>query len=242
MEHEKSKNEKIIEIVLNALVVFFCLFGLFGAYFENGQFVTYNTTLLYFTTQSNIWIAVMCLVFLVLNCIELKTGRNLKKGWLYILKFIFTVAISLTFIVFGFILTPAGLIMNKFGIDHVFTLHSLSMHFFAPVIAICDFIFFDYEYTYTKFSKLLTIVTPFYYMIFTIICHEAGLRWGKSHDAFPYFFADYDSFGWFGFENGMGVIYWIIIIFALVIGMGYGLLGLQKLAQKRYKNDEIQNQ
>jgi len=49
----------------------------------------------------------------------------------------------------------------------------------------------------------------------------------------PYYFLDYEKLGWLRIsENGIGVIYWILIISVVMLGIGQLILALNNWAQK----------
>ena len=81
-------------------------------------------------------------VFIVLDVILLTKEKDYKSNGLYILKFLMTLSITLTCLVYMIILGPTsengliGAYLNKYA-------GSLGVHLIGPVFAIADFLMFD---------------------------------------------------------------------------------------------------
>ena len=93
----------------------------------------------FFTTLSNVALDIVLVVFIVLDMILLVTGKDYKNNRLYMLKFLMTLSITLTCLVYMIILGPTsddGLI-GAYLHNHA---GSLGVHLIGPVFAIADFI------------------------------------------------------------------------------------------------------
>ena len=121
---------KITSIVLKSIVVLAATVGVIIQVAE-----TY-VSLLYFTIQSNIWIGVTCLVGLVL----MLTNKPIKNA-MYLIKLIFTVSITLTGVVYCTLLAP-------FMGEQAYSFSSTLLHVVVPVVAIADFLVYDYSGEY----------------------------------------------------------------------------------------------
>lgn len=84
-----------------------------------------------FTIQSNLWIATLCAVFLVMDIFFKNT---IKPLWLHVLKFMFTVSILLTYIVFSILLAPLV------EIDYLLSLSNIFLHTVTAILALMDFL------------------------------------------------------------------------------------------------------
>ena len=189
-----------------------------------------GTNLLYFTTQSNIWIGCLCLVFAVLMIIGLCIKKNLLKNWFYILKFMFTISITLTFLVMAFVLTP-DMIARGFGYSF-FVPGNIFPHYVTPLLAIADFILFDTEWINKYRNSFYAVIMPIYYLIFAFICSYNGVIFSRGEKV-PYFFLNYDKLTWFGFtSNGPGVFWWISLLSVFIIGMGFGYIALNRFMKR----------
>lgn len=222
-----SKKTYTIGLFLKLGTVLSCCLGLFFQVIEwQSVFIGPNSTLLYFTTQSNIWIAAICLVFLIMD-LRSKGKRQISNN-LYVVKFMFTVAIMLTFIVFAVILTPLQ------EMNYLLSGSNICLHNLTPIFAIIDFILCDYEYLSSKKHILLGTILPLLYFAVTIALSFSGVTYGDNRIV-PYFFLDYKKLGWLSIsDNGFGVIYWVLIMIVLVVSMGAGLLAIKGLRGKRY--------
>jgi hypothetical protein len=176
----------------------------------------YSSVFYYFTIQSNIWIAAAALVFVIFDINA--GGRGQIPQALYAIKFMFTASICLTFLVFSLILSP---LMPK---SYLFSLPNLLLHNLTAFLALADFILCDKNFRSGKRTWLLASVMPGIYLVFALMLSRTGARF--SGKTVPYFFLDYEKLGWFRIgSSGLGVVYWVAMIFLLtsLIGMGLAL-------------------
>lgn len=174
-----------------------------------------------FTMQSNIWIAVICLVFLGIDLIN-KGIRKIPQR-LHAIKFMFTTSILLTWLVFAVLLTP---MMN---LDYLLSPSNLFLHNLTPMLALIDFINFDQDSRINRRNLGLGLLMPLLYMIFFFSAYEIT---GKL--PVPYFFLDYKELGWLRFgAEGFGVVYWVGLLLIVLLGIGVTILKLKKIAERR---------
>ena len=209
---------------LKIAVVLSSLGGVFlSLIFAKGDgYSHWSKRLLYFTAQSNLWVGITFLALLLFPKRERK---------LYILKYVFTVSITVTGLVFCCLLAP-------FSDDsyHPWSLPNLLTHVLTPVLAVVDF-FLDRRYPLSG-KQVLSVVLPlFFYFGFVTLLELLGADFGRGVP-YPYFFFYYRSpAGIFGFSQirpfFMGSFYWLAIFLALTLGLGvlYG----RRRAQKRKK-------
>lgn len=210
--------KKIISIILKFIVVISALIGVILSALRGGY------SMLYFTSQSNVWIAAVCLVELVLVFLKKE-----QRSWLFTVKLIFTVSITLTGVVYNTMLAP----FIRVG---AYTFSSTLLHVVVPVAAVADFFVSDYPTENKKWLPLLAIIPPLYYLIFAGI--GFALKWDFGYgDRYPYYFLNWCSpAGAFGFSKEspyIGVVYYVLILLALVIGIGYLYAWLYKLIQTK---------
>lgn len=207
----KKKN---ISILIKLIAIISAIYGLIKTCSSLMSFT-------YFTTLSNIFVTTMLILFLVKEIFNLR-----YKEYLYIIKFLSTISITLTFLVFMFLLAPTldigfinAYLMNEAG--------SLCVHFITPILAIIDFLIFDREYKLNKIHALYATIPPLLYVVFVVIGSQLGLRWGKMYA--PYNFLNYNAkTGWFGFDLsllgwetlGIGVFYNIVFLTIIFILIG----------------------
>lgn len=183
-----------------------------------------NSLLLYFTIQSNLWIAGISIVFLGFDL----AGKGERKipNWLYALKFMFTASILLTFVVFSLLLIPLV------PPSYLTSPSNLLLHNLTPLLAVADFLLCDFPYKSKARHAWLGLVMPLLYLAFTLLLSFNGVRFGGK--VVPYFFLDYETLGWFSVsDKGFGVVYWVFILSALLLGMSAGLLKLKDWRHQR---------
>ncbi|NLB54486.1 MAG: Pr6Pr family membrane protein, partial [Lentisphaerae bacterium] len=142
------------------------------------------------------------------------------------LKYVLTISITLTFSVFFVLLLP------EYGLSVLWMPGNLSTHLIAPIAAILDYIFFEKSHVKHRYTLLYTLVPPYAYVVLTMILSRLGVRY-QGDSIVPYYFLDYEKLGWLRIsENGIGVIYWILLISVVMLGMGKLILILNNWAQK----------
>ena len=213
----RNKISFLLKIAIPTLAFVGVVWSFFNS--EADGYSHWSKRLLYFTSQSNIWIALCMLMILILSLPSLRERIRLKN-FLYILKYVFTVSITLTGFIFCVVLAPGAANDNY----NAWSGASIMTHVLVPVLTIVDFFLDSYRVNLEKRHLLYTAIPPFIYMIFATVLVLAKVDFGRG-DAFPYFFFNYYSpAGFFGFSDEMpyilGSFYWIIFMFALIIGVG----------------------
>ncbi len=178
-------------------------------------------SLLFFTLQSNIWVILILALFAANDIVRLKKGKGfLSQKWIRV-KFIFTVSLTLTFLVFGLLLFPV------LPLDYSISVTSLTLHLIAPIIAIVDFAMFDFGYPIEQSEIAMALIPPLYYVLFVAVCNWIGWRFPPDGSVAPYFFMDYETYGWFTInQNGIGVVYWSLLLFLVVMLIAFSLRAL----------------
>ena len=219
-------NKTILSIIIKSLLIAVGLSGILVTYISAG-FMSGGTTFLYFTVQSNITIIAITAIYLFDAISTLIGGKPFQSQILKHIKFCFTIAITITFIVFVTLLAPLV------GVNYFFSYSNFSLHIIVPILAIFDFFMFDSNIKITKISFLAGIIMPVYYFIFFLIGRLIGFTY-LNGDIAPYFFLNYEKNGWFIISsNGLGVFYWVIILLAFAAGLSLLFLFLMKLRQKK---------
>lgn len=218
-----------------------CIRGIAIAASAYGMYKTMNSWkfLTYFTNLSNIFIDIVLAVFLVQDLFLRKGGKK-RKNLYYRIKFLATISITLTFFVYMLILAPNdndGFWMAYFRNGA----GSFCVHFATPVLAILDYLLFDYEFESKSRDVLYGVIPPLCYLAYVFLLSAFGMRWGNGMTA-PYNFLNYGaSVGWFGFDLstmsaesfGVGVVYMILVLLLLFTGLGWGFLKLKDVRRKR---------
>lgn len=224
---------KIVSLIIKLSIVVASMYGVI---------VTRNMPQIftYFTTLSNIVIAFVAGVFAILDVIEIITKKDYKNNALYTCKFMATISITLTCLAFMFLLAPT-MATGFFG---AYGGSSFYLHLFSPVMAILDFILFDYNFKSNRWHKYFALVPPYMYCGYVVIASTLfNVRWGNMMA--PYNFLNFGAkTGWFGFDLstinyetlGIGVAYNIIVLSLIFFGIGALFLKIKDSVKKLHEN------
>ena len=248
IEPQNTNNVQIIRkhivasIILNIALIISTILGIiFDVFTALGP-----VCFLYFTVISNILIMIISIVFLIYQIKYLKNNEYKVPSWLFPLKFIFTVAITVTFIIYTFILAPVILAYDNFV--KVFSVNNFCLHIITPIIAIINFCLIDSHFCFKKHIKYLGLILPICYFIFSLLLASISnkayfIDANNTYSQFPYFFLNYHKFGWFTLNKGIehiGVFYWLVFVALLILGIGFILLKLQNHNHKKYYSNSTQ--
>ena len=224
---KKLKKRTSISLLIKIILAISAILGVYLSLSGKG-FMGGGTALLYFTIQSNLWIAAVCLAGAALIALRVQI-----RDWMYIIKLVFTVSITLTGFVFCFILAPT----MKEG---AWVFKNILTHVVVPVLAIADLLVFDCRFSYKFRHSLYTAIPPLYYMAFSAVGYVQGWNFGGGKN-YPYFFLNWGSpAGIFGFTKElpfMGVFWWLVVLlfFLIVVSVLYMAL-MRKTAVKEKQN------
>ena len=187
-------------------------------YAKQDGYSHWGRRLLYFTAQSNIWLGV---TFIAILAFSLKrNGSAVWKNRLYLLKYIFTVSITITGLVYCALLAP-------FADDSYrpWVLCNLLTHVFSPLFAISDFFIDPYRIPLGKKEIYLTLLPPLVYFSFASILSVAHTDFGRGV-SYPYFFLNFTSpAGVFGFSHVypffIGSFYWFTLFSLVLLCVSY---------------------
>ncbi len=210
---ELPAKSKLVSCILKAVVVISAAVGIFlssGA--GRRAFMGGSRVFMYYTIQSNIAIAAVCLIGAVL----MMRGRPVPNRW-YTVKFVGTVAITLTGVVYCTMLAPL------LG-DAAWRLNNVLTHVVVPLAAILDLFVTGAGGSIPRRSVFLVTIPPAAYAIYAAIGYIAGWQFSDGAN-YPYFFLNWGSpAGAFGFTKElpfMGCVWWILVIFLFLIAVGY---------------------
>ncbi len=210
---------KICIALKYALPVFACIGIVLGmVYYREDGYSHPAKRLLYFTTQSNLWIAFTSVALLILPRTRFFKKEKVVAA-LFLLKFIFTVSIAVTGVVFCTLLAP-------FADENYrpWTFYSLCTHVIVPSLALIDYFLDDMPVLLSRQRVCYSVLPPLAYFLFSIILGAANVDFGRG-DPFPYFFLDFHSeVGLFGVKltplPALGTVYWIVILSGFILGLG----------------------
>lgn len=155
----------------------------------------------YFTIQSNI----MCIILF---------AWGLRKETPVAVRGLATVCITLTFLVYHFMLRPDTFTLST--LNNVKNISNLFAHYLVPICTWADYVLFDPKRRIRPAAPLSWLAYPLLYLAYIkLICRPLGLKFvmdGQVHNA-PYFFLDSDIL-----STGQ------ITLWCIAIGAGFLLL------------------
>ena len=219
-----SNKRIIISSILKLIVIVSATIGVvLSAFAGIDAFMGGETVFMYFTIQSNILIALVCLVgvFLLLF-------NKTNKIW-HIIKYASTVSITLTGFVFTFVLAPT---MGSAA----WTFANVLTHVVVPLASIIDFFIVGIVFSYKKIEILYVVIPPLLYSLYAGIGYILNWKFSSTTN-YPYFFLNWGSkAGAIGFTNElpfMGVIWWILLLLCLLVGLGFLYLKILDIFKKK---------
>lgn len=225
-----SKTSKAVSLVLKGIIFVAAILGtVLSAAAGRAGFMGGSTVFMYFTIQSNLLMAILCAV----GAVILVARGTFPAAW-YVIKLVGTVSITLTGVVFCFVLAPT------LG-NAAWNLQNLLTHVVVPIVSIVDFFVTGAYAEMKKRYAFFVIIPPLLYALYTGIGYVRGWQFAPGVN-YPYFFLNWGSpAGAFGFSSElpfMGTGWWIIalLIFLLLVGLLYvGINGLfhRTLIKKR---------
>lgn len=212
----KTRISYILKWIIALLSICGMLIGLFTAQ-ADGYGQAYHR-LMYYTTQSNLWIGAVSLTLAIFPLVRVKNDIWEKR--FYLLRYYFTVSITVTGIVFCCFLGPfAG------PSYHPWSFYSFIAHVFVPVLAIVDFFIDEYDYGLKRRHILYSAVPSLVYFAVVIPLCILGVNFGRG-EPFPYFFLNFASpAGVFGIMyepvRNLGSFYWMLLFTLITLGAGF---------------------
>lgn len=198
----------------------YCAFAVVGFLAQLGVFqgVLNRNYLVYYTNLSNL----LCMIFGFYSLAHLMRGGD---DFAPALKFVFSIMIAVTFILYN------GLLANYPSIIAYFSsLKNGLNHCILPVLFVLDWVLF-YQRGKTKWTyPLLGMVPPAMYVAYILIRAAVLNAAGRTAAVvYPYYFLNLENLGWGGFLRWMG------ILLAGFLSLGYALCVLDHLVGGKQK-------
>lgn len=223
-----SKTRKFLSIALKITVILSAAIGTWlSAKAGSASFMGGKTVFMYFTIQSNIGIALLCAYGAYLLIKE----HRISRTW-YIVKFVGTVSITLTGMVFCFVLAPT-MGAKAWNIQNVLT------HVVVPILSVADFFVTGINADIRSKEIPYVILPPLAYAVYAGIGFACGWQFAKGIN-YPYFFLNWGSpAGAFGFTDSlpfMGCMWWILLLLVFLCAVGYIYLRILEKFKKAAVN------
>ena len=210
---------------------FFCAIGVIGTVASLGLFdmVWRWDFYIHFTNLSNY----LCVGIMFAELVQ--TARKKEDSYvstLPLLKFINSLGILLTFLVFNFLL--AGEPTRDPALNY--KVNSVLFHIVIPIMYIADCLLF-YEHKKVKWTwPIISAIFPLVYAIFVFL-HAWGYKFdatisnftGTGSFIYPYFFLNLETLG------VPSVLKWVLLLALGFILLGYIFFGMAKILQKYEK-------
>ena len=224
-----STGRRLVSYLLKCVVVVSAAVGvILSAMASASTFMGGGRVFMYFTIQSNIAIGLICLI----GGLLLAAGRKPGNGW-HVIKFMGTVSITLTGVVFCFVLAPT---LGRYA----WNAQNILTHVVVPIAAIADFFVAGICGDLKWSDALYGTLPPLAYAVYAGIGYAAGWEFSPGRN-YPYFFLNWGSpAGAFGFSRElpfMGCGWWLVGLFILVylVGLAYvsALNAMKRRAMRR---------
>ncbi|MCR5053232.1 MAG: Pr6Pr family membrane protein, partial [Lachnospiraceae bacterium] len=176
-----SRRRLVFSLILKIIVFVSAAVGIpMSALADARGFMAGKTVFMFFTVQSNILMALVCLI----GAILLIKGTKIDPRW-YVFKYVSTVAITLTGVVFCFVLAPT-LGPLAWNVQNILT------HVVVPLAAIADFYVSGLEARLRRKHISLVIIPPILYAIYAGIGFVYNWQFAPGFN-YPYFFLNWGS-------------------------------------------------
>ncbi|MDR1151644.1 MAG: Pr6Pr family membrane protein [Bifidobacteriaceae bacterium] len=225
MYNRTNHAARAIRIALNACVVVAAGFGITVEAFALGA----GAALTAFTIQSNALALVMAAVTLVRDL----RGEDAEKPGYVIARGIALTSILLTFVVFNVALR-GPMDADDGGPAPLTALAGELLHVVVPLLMLVDWFAFKRPGRVRPWHPLIWAVFPLYYLAFTAVYRAFGgvYPFGRGEpQRFPYFFLDYETYGF------AKVAMWIGFIVVGFLGTGYVLYAIDRGLARLSRDD-----
>jgi len=180
----------------------------------------------YYTIQSNM-LVLAYLIFAIIYMIRHWTVLSAETMSPFaVVKGGVTYAITITALVYNFILSPT------FSMKASFTPHRWAdciLHIYIPMFAIMDWLAFDHKPSYKILDPLKWQMIPIFYFIFALCRAEIGGLLTQT-SRYPYFFIDIDKIGFPAVMRNAVILLMCFIVLAYIF---YGIDVLLGRVNKR---------
>ena len=220
-----SLGRKRVSVILKAVVILSAAIGtLLSAYSGRRSFMGGSRVFMFFTIQSNIAVALIS----VIGCCLMLRDKAVGAIW-PVIKFVGTVSITLTGMVFAFVLAPTFW-ASAWSPQNTLT------HVVVPVAAVIDFFVVSPAFEIKPRNTIWVIVPPILYAIYAGIGFVRGWEFIEGIN-YPYFFLNWGSpAGALGFSKElpfMGCVWWILLLLVFLLGIGRLYLAIASHIRKR---------
>lgn len=179
----KNKSRNIIDLILNLAIVLSTVWAI-GLYYISGPDALGSVgsgCLKYFTTDSNILVALAALLMMIFNIARLVKPDTVIPKWVSVLKYAGTSAVTLTLLTVVFFLGPSVAIRNGFmSYFLMFRGNTFALHFSTPVLAIVSLVCFEKDNAFNLGDCLAACLPSYIYSVvyfMMVVCLKVWTDW-----------------------------------------------------------------
>lgn len=166
--------------------------------------------LLYYTVLSNLLV-----IFFLCYCLHREKRNIMENQYFYRLKGGVTMAITITFIVYHFLLSPFV------KAEDFWNLRNFIVHYIVPIGFILDTLLVDIKKQYKWFDPLIWTIIPLLYFAFALL-NGLVLKLavpGAPDSPFPYYFINITKYGLLGVTKNSLFIFIGYIVFGYFLNL-----------------------
>ena len=190
----------------------------------------------FFTVQTNLFVVIIQTI-LIVSLIFKMCGKELtftKSALFSKLRLLTSFFITITFIIYCFILAPCGIIFANKTIAEMFDFRNILLHIIVPALAFVDYILFCPKNTVSYKQIWVFLIYP---AIYTCLVYLRAILGGTEFvngSKYPYFFFD-PSLNEFGVKF---VIVCLVAVAAIIVSLALIYIFMDKKIDKhkRRKN------
>lgn len=214
--------------------IFFLLICGYGLYLHSGisQGTFDKKIFFYYTILSNLICFIYIFLCLIKNILQF---NNWDPNGIHVilpkLKGAITLYITITFLVYHFVLVPSTSTINTSY--EMFGLPDLIVHYFVPILMIFDWILFDKKNVFTNKDPILWLILPYFYLIFLLIRGCIGGPLTSTGSKYPYFFLDIDKLGL------LKVFTFILLLSVVALLVGYIIFAIDSLLGTIHTKEKV---
>lgn len=173
----------------------------------------------YYTILSNILVIIYFFVALLNSVFGIFAFINNT-----VLSFVVMMSITLTFLIYHFLLMPQSAKMWKEGNSdwNPYLPDNLGVHYVCPILMIIYFLIFIDHHDMTVWQSLYWLLVPLCFVFYSIIRVRLGYTMNDEGEHWPYWFMDFDRLGVKAVIRNLIII---VVVFGL-LGMLIARIGL----------------
>ena len=179
---------------LRLIIIIISLIGIFAPTQNSflGQFW-------FFTLQTNLFVIILMSILIISQIFKIfNTYPSFTStSWFGMIRVSITFYITITGVIFCFILAPVAVITNSY-IATSLNYRDIFLHIFVPMLTIIEYYSSEYKPMLKKSNALLFLIYPIIYVLSIFIRAALGGTAFPGGSIYPYFFIDpsFNNQGW----------------------------------------------